>query len=214
MLEGVIFDMDGVLIDSHPVHRQAWKKFLTTLGKRVPDEDLEYILEGRRRDEILRHFLGDLPSDALAEYGHRKDLFFEENFSHVKLLPGVADFLKNLERAGVRMAVATSASSSRTWRTLERHALHERFVAVITGDDVEAGKPDPAIYELAAQRMKISPPNLLVLEDAPCGVQAAKAAGIRCIGVTRNGRAEALLSAGASRIIPDFAGLSLAELEV
>jgi len=213
MLEGVIFDMDGVLIDSHPVHRQAWKKFLNTLGKSVPEKDLEYILEGRRRDEILRHFFGNLPAETIAEYGHRKDLFFEENFRNVKLLPGVADFLHDLETAGVRMAIATSASSTRTWRTLQRHSLQQKFVAVITGDDVAAGKPHPAIYELAAQRMRIAPKNLLVLEDAPCGVQAATAAGIRCIGVTRNGRAEALLNAGASRIIPDFVGLTVVELQ-
>jgi len=61
MIEGVVFDMDGVLIDSHPVHRIAWSKFLATVGKSVSEEGLGFILAGRRREEILRHFLGDLP---------------------------------------------------------------------------------------------------------------------------------------------------------
>ena len=93
MIEGIVFDMDGVLIDSHPVHRVAWSKFLATVGKSVSDEGLSFILAGRRREEILRHFLGDLPESKIAEYGHQKDLFFEENFQDVKLIPGVREVL-------------------------------------------------------------------------------------------------------------------------
>src|SRR6202023_3300719 len=111
MIEGIVFDMDGVLIDSHPVHRVAWSKFLATVGKSVTDEGLGFILAGRRREEILRHFLGDVPESKIAEYGRQKDLFFEENFRDVRLIPGVRKFLEALETAGLEAAVATSASS-------------------------------------------------------------------------------------------------------
>ena len=153
MIEGIVFDMDGVLIDSHPVHRIAWRKFLSTVGKSVGDEGLSFILAGRRREEILRHFLGDLSESKIAEYGHQKDLFFEENFQEVRLIPGVSKFLEALETAGLEAGIATSASSARTWGTLRRLELDQRFTAVVTGDDVDAGKPDPAVYQLAAQRM-------------------------------------------------------------
>jgi HAD superfamily hydrolase (TIGR01509 family) len=209
MIEGIVFDMDGVLIDSHPVHRVAWSKFLATVGKSITDEGLSFILGGRRREEILRHFFGDLPESKIAEYGHQKDLFFEENFHDVKLIPGVREFLESLEITGVKSAIATSASSARTWGTLHRLGLDQKFAVVVTGDDVDAGKPDPQVYNLAAQGMNLSPEKLLVLEDAPCGVQAAKAAGMRCIGVTTNGRAEMLRQCGAERVIPDFLGLSV-----
>lgn len=209
MLEGIIFDMDGVLIDSHPAHRAAWRKFLTTVGRNVSEAQLDFIQEGRRREDILRHFFGSLPQEVVDEYGRRKDQFFLENFDCVQLIPGVEKFLESLEAAHIRAAVATSASSGRTWATLRGLKLDKCFAAVVTGDDVSAGKPDPAVYRLAADRMNRPPEALLVLEDAPSGVQAAKAAGMYCIGVASNGRTASLLHAGADHIIPDFRDFSL-----
>jgi beta-phosphoglucomutase len=212
MIEGIVFDMDGVLVDSHPVHRVAWSKFLATVGKSVSDEGLSFILEGRRREEILRHFLGDLPEATIAEYGRQKDSFFEENFHDVKLIPGAREFLESLGPAGLKSAIATSASSARTWGMLRRLQLGRKFSAIVTGDDVEVGKPDPAVYMLVSRRMNSAPENLLVFEDAPCGVQAAKAAGMRCVGVSTNGRAEMLIQCGADFVVPDFLNLSVETL--
>ncbi len=210
-LEGVIFDMDGVLIDSHAVHRHSWRRFLTSLGKEIDDEQLDYILEGRRREEILRYFLGDIPRETLIEYGQQKGQLFQEKLNDVQLIPGVQAFLNVLETAGVKTGIATSASSYRTWKTLEVLSL-KNFSVVITGDDVPNGKPDPTVYERAREAMKLPRENLLVLEDAPCGVQAAKGAGIRCVGVSSNGRAVALRNAGADHVISDFRGLSIDKL--
>jgi beta-phosphoglucomutase len=151
MLEGIIFDMDGVLIDSHPVHRDAWRRFLTTVGKDIAPDDLDFILEGRRREEILRHFFGELPEETVAEYGRRKDQLFQEDFDRVQPVPGIQTFLKKLKVAGMPAGIATSASSGRTWATLRALKLENVFVAVVTGDDVSAGKPDPAVYRLAAE---------------------------------------------------------------
>jgi beta-phosphoglucomutase len=212
MIEGIVFDMDGVLIDSHPVHRVAWSKFLATVGKSVSDEGLSFIMAGRRREEILRHFLGNLPESKIVEYGHQKDSFFEENFHDVKLIPGVRKFLESLETAGLKSAIATSASSARTWGTLRRLELGKKFSTIVTGDDVDVGKPDPAVYALVSRRMNLSPERLLVFEDAPCGVQAAKSAGMRCIGVSANGRTEMLLQCGADFVVPDFLNLSVETL--
>jgi HAD superfamily hydrolase (TIGR01509 family) len=204
--------MDGVLIDSHPVHRDAWRKFLATVGRDVRDDQLDFIQEGRRREEILRHFLGDLPPEMVAEYGHRKDEFFKENFDEVRLIPGIPDLLRELQAAGLPAGVATSASSGRTWATLRHLGLDHQFVAVLTGDDVSAGKPDPAVYRLASERMNRLPETLLALEDAPSGVRAAKSAGMRCIGVAANGRSDALLRAGADHVIPNFLDLSVKKM--
>jgi len=212
MIQGIILDMDGVLIDSHSVHRHAWRKFLVTVGKTVNDHELDFILEGRRREEILRHFLGELPATTIAEYGRLKDKFFEENFGRIKLIHGVRRFLDVLGTLNLKTGIATSASSSRTFGTLHRLKLEKKFTTVVTGDDVLAGKPDPAVYRLASERMNILPQKLLALEDAPCGVEAAKAAGMRCVGVTHNGRADALREAGAECVIPDFVGLSADKL--
>jgi HAD superfamily hydrolase (TIGR01509 family) len=208
-MDGIVFDMDGVLIDSHPVHRDAWRKFLATIGRTVTNEELDFILEGRRREEILRHFLGCISPAKVAEYGHRKDLIFEENFENVKLIPGVLDLLNRLESSGLVAGLATSASAGRTRGTLLRLGLQKKFVAVVTGDDVNAGKPDPAVYKVAAERMNLPPERLLALEDAPCGVQAAKSAGMKCVGVSTNGRADMLRRCGAEFVVPDFRGGSI-----
>ncbi len=77
-VQGVIFDMDGVIVDSHPFHRRAWHKFLRSVGKDVSEEDLDFILDGRKRHEILRHFLGELSEPELANYGNCKDEFFQQ----------------------------------------------------------------------------------------------------------------------------------------
>lgn len=212
MIRAIAFDMDGVIIDSHPVHRRAWRKFLATVGVAVTDEELEFILEGRRREEILRHFLGDIPLCTIEEYGHRKDQFFQEDFDEITLLPGVREFLKIIAGSGMASAVATSASHSRTWGTLRRLGLGNHFAAVVTGDDVAQGKPDPAVYLLTARRLQVDPKHVLVLEDAACGVVAATGAGMKCVGVSSNGRADALRRSGAEFIIPDFRDSSIERL--
>lgn len=212
MIEGIIFDMDGVLIDSHPVHREAWRKFLATLGKVVSDEELSFILEGRRRDEILRYFLGELPESKIIEYGHQKDRFFRESFGKVRLMPGVSQFLETLASLGLKAAIATSATARRTLGTLEHLSLQRHFAVIVTGDDVTAGKPDPGVYKLAAERMNMSPETLLALEDSPCGVQAAKSAGMKCVGISVDGCADALERCGAEFVIPDFGTPSVEKL--
>jgi len=213
MLRAIVFDMDEVVIDSHPVHRLAWKNFLDTVGREVSDEDLEFILDGRKRDEILRYFLGELSADELAEYGSLKDEMLQKLGKQLRPLPGIVEFLAGLSPAGIRIALATSAGRSRACGTLRELGLADYFETIVTGDEVVNGKPDPAIYRLAAERLQEAPENLLAIEDAVSGVKSARAAGLRCVGVSCPGRAEELLAAGAEQVISDFRSFSLAGLK-
>lgn len=213
MLHGIVFDMDGVIIDSHPFHRQAWQQFLLTLGRQVSEKDLECILEGWRREDILRHFLGNLTQDQIAEYGDQKDRFFQKVSLPVKPVSGVRQFLEHLATLDIPKAVATSASERRTRLTLERLQLSKHFAAIVTANDVEKGKPDPAIYRLAASRMGIAPQHIAAVEDSVSGVKAARSAGMRCLGIAANGRSQLLLDAGAHKVVRNFVGLSLGRLE-
>jgi beta-phosphoglucomutase len=209
----VVFDMDGVLINSHPAHLAAWKAFLSSVGNEVTDHELSFILEGRTRNEILRHFLGDLPASQLREYGLRKDEIFRSMEHKIEAVPGVVQFLKLLNDGRIATAIATSASEIRTFSTIERMGLSEYFETVITAADVITGKPDPTVYLLACERVGIPPTHALAFDDAPAGIQSAKSAGLRCIGVSSNGLTQLLLERGAERVIPDFVGISLSELE-
>jgi len=203
----VVFDMDGVLIDSHPAHLTAWRQFLNSLSVGVSDAELGFILEGRTRNEILRHFLGDLPESELAEYGRRKDEIFRRMEGDIQPFPGILAFLDHLQPVGIRRAVATSASEIRTASTIERMGLGGFFDAVITSADVAAGKPHPQVYQLACERMNVSPQRAVAFDDAPAGVRSACSAGLRCVGVSNNGLTQALLDAGAAEVIPTFVGL-------
>lgn len=213
MLRGVIFDMDGVIIDSHPAHRIAWKSFLGTLGKSVSDTELDFVLDGRKRTEILRHFLGELSDDQVRRYGDRKDHFFKKASLETKLIPGAIDLLTRLRDAGIATALATSASESRTANTLGKLHLRDNFVTVVTGDDVAVGKPDPSVYKLAYQRLKTPRHSVVAIEDAVSGIHAARGAGLACVGVGSNGSREALRAAGASLVLENLVGVSVAQLE-
>jgi HAD superfamily hydrolase (TIGR01509 family) len=213
MLSGVIFDMDGVLIDSHPAHKMAWRRFLEDVGRDVSDTDLEFVMGGRKRTDILRHFLGELSDDQLAEYGRKKDAHFLAIADSVNTIEGLLPFLGELERLGIKKAVATSASHSRANHMLARLELANHFSAVVTGDDVVNGKPDPAIFQRAAECLQKCPAELLVVEDAVAGIQAAKAAGMKCLGIGTDDRAVALLAAGADYVVADFTRVKCADLQ-
>jgi beta-phosphoglucomutase len=214
MFRGVVFDMDGVVIDSHAAHRAAWKTFLESVGRSTSDAELDIILDGGKREEILKYFLGELDQQQIAEYGKRKDELLRNHGSRLEPMIGVVEFLDHLMHSGVRMALATSASKSRACGTLTELGLAHYFEIIVTGDDVTTGKPDPTIYRLAAARLQEGPDHLLAVEDAVSGVKAARLAGMRCLGVARNGRADLLRLAGANPVIEDFRSLSLARLEV
>jgi HAD superfamily hydrolase (TIGR01509 family) len=213
MLRGIVFDMDGVIIDSHPAHRLAWKGFLDSVGRETREEELDFILEGCKRAEILRHFLGELAPEQITEYGNRKDKLLQEHVDAIQPMPGVVELLSHLSQAGIPRAVATSASRRRAYGTLEELGLVSYFQAIVTGDDVAEGKPDPAIYRIAVQRLQQSPEHLLAVEDAASGVKSARGAGMRCLGIAPARRAPLLREAGADLVIPDFRSFSFCELE-
>lgn len=209
MLGGVIFDFDGVIVDSHPAHIQAWKAFLLSKGKKITNADLSFVREGAKREEILRHFLGELSPDQIASYGVEKDKLFQASTRELKLVAGFREFLLQLDSAALPSAVATSGSRSRVEQTLEILNLRKHFRAVVTGNDVERGKPDPSLFLLAAQILQVAASQILVCEDAVAGVLAAKAAGMKCVGIAANGRQSILTQAGADLVMNDFTYTSL-----
>jgi len=213
MLKGIIFDLDGVIVDSHAAHRQAWRQVLASLGHEVSEAELEFVVEGHKRDEILQHFLGDLDAEEVQRLGKVKDEFYRRAAHEVKLIPGVAEFISAAQAAGLGLAVATSAGRKRAEETLRDFGLIGNLGAVITGDEVQAGKPDPAVFERAAEGLGLAAEYLLVCEDAVAGVQAAKSAGMRCLGIAAGGRRVLLREVGADWVVQDFTKMSVDEVQ-
>jgi len=187
---------------------------LHIFGKEVSEAELDFILDGRKRHDILRHFLGDLPEIEIEEYGRRKDEFFQQIALDVKPIPGVLDFIAELRRRAITLAIATSASKTRTRFTLKRLHLTDQFAVVVTGDDVDDGKPNPAIYSLVCRQLKSDPRNSVGVEDAVSGVRAAKKAGLKCIGVGNSAYGDKLRAAGADHVIENFLGLEVNNLQL
>lgn len=212
MLNGVLFDLDGVIIDSHPIHRRAWERFLVSVGATITQQELNVVTQGGKREDILRHFLGPLTPEQVAEYGHRKELLFREEALEIRPVCGITEFLQQLEAVDIPVGLASCASRARVQYVLDRLGWSRRFKAVITGDDVIRGKPDPAIFCEAASELEVQASDIVVFEDAVAGVEAAIAAGMKAVGVNTNGICKALLAAGASHVVPDFCAVSVEAL--
>jgi len=199
---GVIFDLDGVLADTHPIHIEAWRQLLFEENRTTKEEDLDFVLEGRRRDEILEHFFGAIAKEQKVRCAARKDELFRKRITQIKALPGVHQLLDRLEECRVPKAVGTSGSRRSAFLILHQLKLLGRFKGVVTGDDVEKGKPDPQIFASAARYLGSSCiSKVVVFEDSVAGVQAAKGAGMQCVGIGACTRALQLYSAGADLVV-------------
>jgi len=213
MLMGAIFDMDGVVVDSHAAHIRTWKKLLLSLGKSLSDAELDFVRQGIKRQEILRHFLGDLEDEQVQAYCREKDQLFQSEVETIKLVPGARALLEDLKCAGVPTALATCGSTTRVYELLSRLRLENYFTSIVTGDEVAVGKPHPEVFYKAAERLGVHPAESVVFEDSVSGVQGAKAAGMKCVGITDRPYAPALLQAGADHVLPDLSGISWIEVQ-
>jgi HAD superfamily hydrolase (TIGR01509 family) len=183
------------------------------MGRTITEKDLQFVLDGRTRDEILLHFLGELAAEQLVEYGHRKEQLFREEAEDMQAIAGVRNFLQDLEDSEVVLGVASSGSRHRVGFLLDRLGLRKHFRSVVTADSVERGKPHPAVYLKASEELQVATSEMIAFEDAFSGVKAAKSAGMRCVGITHPDGAPALLAAGADHIEPDFCCLSYSKLK-
>lgn len=205
-----IFDMDGVLIDSGAHHRHAWRALLAELGTEPADPEHWRLTIGRPSEEAIPLLLGRRLSGAEARRlaRRKRDLYQERAQAGMEPVAGVPEFLESLARQGVPRAVGTSASRWDAERLLDDLGLLRHFEVVVTADDVMRGKPDPEVWTQAARRLRVAPATCVVFEDALVGVQAARSANMRAVGVTTAHTDAELLAAGADLTVPDFQGLA------
>lgn len=179
----LVFDLDGVIVDSMPVHELAWRRYLETLG--FDGGDIPARMHGRRNDEIVRDFLGaEIDHDTVLAHGAAKERVFREMLGdrlRENLVAGIAEWLDHVE--GAPMALATNAERANVDFTLDGAGLRRYFDVIVDGSEVSRPKPAPDVYLRAAELLKIAPHNCIVFEDSPVGVAAAVAAGMRVVGV-------------------------------
>jgi HAD superfamily hydrolase (TIGR01509 family) len=181
----LIFDMDGVIIDSNPVHTESWHVYLRRHGIE-PGRNLPERMFGRHNSEIVRDYFGaHLNSEEVARHGATKEALYRELMRpqiEQRLVPGVRAFLAR--HRGAPMGVATNAERANLDFVLGESGLDSYFPARLDGDQIRNPKPDPEIYIRVAGLLCVSPANCVVFEDSVPGVQSALAAGMRVVGVS------------------------------
>lgn len=183
-LRALIFDMDGVLIDSEPMHFAAFQKFFAKQGLNYTAEQNALYL-GRKDIEIARELIEQFAMNMSAEeiVAHKEEIFQELVVATAVPREGVVETLSKAKALKVDSAVASSATMPSIKLIVDTLELKDFFHNLTSGDEVKQGKPAPDVFLLAAERMQIEPKHCLVIEDTEAGVEAAKAAGMKVIAI-------------------------------
>ena len=207
-----IFDMDGVLVDSNPYHLQKWIDLLNDHHIPYDESALPKQILGSRNDTAFRLFFGSqLSKEEMRKLSEELEAKFRRVFGpHAKPLPGLQSLIEDCHAQGVLMAVASSAMTKNVEFIVAALRLRPYLGAIVTGDEVSHPKPDPEIYLKAAQKLGLAPSACVAFEDSFVGVEAAKRAGMKCVGVASTFPAQELRAqTRADLVIPSFEELNL-----
>jgi HAD superfamily hydrolase (TIGR01509 family) len=186
----VLWDMDGTLIDSEEFHWISWRDTLKKEGIAIT-RDQFLASFGRRNDSFLPRWLGTAATpERIAKIGNAKEELYRDlvRKNGMPPLPGVAHWVHQLHEQGWLQAIASAAPRPNIDVVLDALGAAHCFQGIVSAEDVHRGKPDPEVYLAAASRVDASPARCIVVEDASAGIEGARAAGMRCIGVERNGK--------------------------
>ena len=206
-MRALLFDLDGVIIDSMPLHAEAWRTYLDRLG--IACDDIDSRMYGHRNDEIVTHIIGgDLNPETIFAHGAAKEQLFREMMRarlHALLVPGVVDFLESAH--GFPMALVSNAETANIDFVLDGTGLRRHFQVIVDGHQVDRPKPYPDIYLRAAELLGVPAERCIIFEDSPTGIAAARASGARVVGV----RTHPTDLGEVDLLIPDFRDPALKE---
>lgn len=205
MLAGILFDLDGTLVNTDPLHFQAWQEMLLEHGLEIDITFYQTRISGRLNPIIIQDILPHLTLEEGEKFAEHKEARFRELAPSLKPLAGLEKIIDWTKEYGLKTGLVTNAPRKNVDFMLITLELAEIFDAVfIAEEDVTEGKPDPAIYKLALERLDITPETALAFEDSPSGIRSAVGAGIRTIGISSTHDPEKLYDVGAFKVIPDF----------
>lgn len=192
MIPCVIFDMDGVLVDSYHAHFESWQRVAAEQGVAYTEKEFAWSF-GRTSREIIRGTWGrpNLDEAAIDAIDARKEALFREIIGRdFPVMDGARELLADLRAAGFRIAMGSSAPPENVALVLDRLGGQPAFDSVVNGMDVQRGKPDPQVFLLAAERAGVEPSDSVVIEDARPGIEAATRAGMASVALVSTGRSE------------------------
>jgi beta-phosphoglucomutase len=210
MFKAAIFDLDGVVVNTVPIHFHAWQKMFGEYGVDFTFEDYKQKVDGIPRYDGARAILTNLSEDELKVAADRKQEYFLDLLGkeEIPTYQTTIDLISNLQKSGKKVAVISSSRNCP--HILKRIGLYDKLNAVISGADITKGKPDPQIFLMAAEKVGATSEESLVFEDAVLGVQAALNAKMRCVGIDRYDHPERLT--GATIIVKDLGEVNVDKL--
>jgi len=212
LIKACIFDLDGVIVDTARYHYLAWKRLAKELGVDLTLEDnerLKGVSRARSLDIILELggiSLGDLEKERLANKKNTWFVDYIERMAPEEIFPGVKSLMRGMREQGIKLALASSSKNAKT--VVQLLHIRDEFDAIVDGTMITHTKPHPEIFLLAAQRLGVEPENCVVFEDAEAGIEAAIAAGMKCVGV-----GSPVLLKDANRIVTATSDFKVAELD-
>ena len=198
----LIFDMDGVLVDSEPLHKRAKQMAFQEAGIHFPEQTYDSY-KGRPDKTMFHEVLAGRSVEDIAELLHRKHQHFEKIEHELQPIPGAVEFVK-WAATGYRLALATSATPRNRAAALQSLGIADHFESLVDTARFERPKPDPDIFQVALQDLKLNSADCWIIEDSLPGVRAGKAAGCITVGITTTFDSASLSAAGADLIVNSF----------
>src|SRR6478736_6082191 len=182
---GVIFDMDGVIVDSNPYHKIALNQFCAKYGYHLSEDDLLKRVYGRTNKEWITNLFGSLSESQLRAYADEKEALFRELYKNdIQPVKGLVKFLSLLDENNIPKSIGTSAPRANVDFTLSKTHLEKYFSTILDDTFVTLGKPNPEIYIKSIQALNLPPDRCIVVEDSLSGIKAGRASGAKVIGIT------------------------------
>ena len=208
---GIIFDMDGVIVDNADYHFISWRDSLAVHGIELTEHQYQHELNGRTLENILDLlFDGKMSDEQVKDFGEFKESNYREAYRNtIKPVPGLIDFLEEMQAAGIPCAIGTSAPTANVDFTLDETQTRRYFTNIIDSTMVTNSKPHPEVYLKAAASLNRAPENCVVFEDAMMGIEAGIASGAKTVGLSTTHSKEEVASANPHRVIPSFEGINL-----
>jgi HAD superfamily hydrolase (TIGR01509 family) len=212
MLRALLFDLDGTISDTDPLHLRAWQEFLAGRDFQVDEEFYRQRITGRTTPAVVRDIFPDLSDEDVAGYSDRKEAIFRRMAAEMKAVAGLCDVLDRAHERSWKCALVTNGSRENATFMLRIIGIDNRFDVLVFGEELRAGKPDPLPYRMALEQLHLEPTQALAFEDSIAGLRSATGAGLRTVGLATSQSADDLLAAGATLVIKDFRDRGLWEL--
>jgi HAD superfamily hydrolase (TIGR01509 family) len=212
MLAAIFYDLDGTIVNTDPLHYQAWQEILREYEIEIDEEFYKSHMSGRLNPDIVQEVLPALSPEAVEKFCDRKEARFRELAPELTPLPGLLNLIAWANARNLKQAVVTNAPRKNASYMLRVLHLQDKFEQVVISEDIGIAKPDPAPYQYILAYFGLAPAQALAFEDSPSGIHAAVGAGIPTVGIASTQDPSELYELGATLVVPDFTDSQLWKL--